>query len=37
MSAVPQPKFLSDWAAGFGWFVTGHGFAVNLFAVTALA
>jgi hypothetical protein len=37
MSAVPQPKFLSDWVAGFGSFVTGHGFAVNLVAVTALA
>jgi len=37
MSAVPQPKFLSDWVAGFGSFVTGHGFAVNLFAVAALA
>ena len=37
MSAVPQPKFLADWVAGFGSFVTGHGFAVNLFAVSALA
>jgi hypothetical protein len=37
MSAVPQPAFLSDWVAGFGSFVTGHGFAVNLFAVSALA
>jgi hypothetical protein len=37
MSEVPQPKFLSDWVAGFGSFVTGHGFAVNLVAVTALA
>jgi hypothetical protein len=37
MSAVPQPKFLSDWVAGFGSFVAGHGFAVNLVAVTALA
>jgi hypothetical protein len=37
MSAVPQPKFLSDWVAGFGSFVTGHGFAVNLVAVTTLA
>jgi len=37
MSAVPQPKFLSDWVAGFGSLVTGHGFAVNLFAVAALA
>lgn len=37
MSGVPQPKFLSDWVAGFGSFVTGHGSAVNLFAVAALA
>jgi hypothetical protein len=37
MSAVPQPKFLADWVAGFGSFVSGHGFAVNLFAVSALA
>lgn len=37
MSAVPQPGFLSGWVAGFGSFVTGHGFAVNLFAVAALA
>jgi hypothetical protein len=37
MSAVPQPRFLADWVAAFGSFVTGHGFAVNLFAVTALA
>jgi hypothetical protein len=37
MSAVPQPRFLADWVAGFGSLVAGHGFAVNLFAVTALA
>ena len=37
MAAVPQPKFLADWVAGFGSFVIGHGFAVNLFAVAALA
>ena len=37
MAAVPQPKFLADWVAGFGSFVTGHAFAVNLFAVAALA
>jgi hypothetical protein len=37
MSAVPQPRFLADWVAGFGSLVAGHRFAVNLFAVTALA
>ena len=37
MAAVPQPKFLADWVAGFGSFAAGHGFAVNLFAVAALA
>jgi hypothetical protein len=36
MSAVPQPKFLADWVAGFGTFAAGHGFPVNLFAVAAL-
>jgi hypothetical protein len=37
MSGVAQPHFLSAWVAGFGSFSAGHGFAVNLFAVTALA
>jgi len=37
MSGVPQPHFLSAWVAGFASFTAGHGFAVNLFAVTALA
>ncbi len=37
MSRVPQPHFLSARVAGFGSFAAGHGFAVNLFAVAALA
>jgi hypothetical protein len=37
MSGVAQPHFLSAWVAGFASFTAGHGFAVNLFAVTALA
>jgi hypothetical protein len=37
MSATPQPKFLAEWVARFGSFATGHAFAVNLFAVSALA
>jgi hypothetical protein len=37
MSGVAQPHFLSAWVAGFGSFTASHGFAVNLFAVTALA
>jgi hypothetical protein len=37
MSGVAQPHFLSAWVAGFASFTAGHGFAVNLFAVAALA
>jgi cytochrome oxidase Cu insertion factor (SCO1/SenC/PrrC family) len=37
MSTTPQPKLFSDWVAGFESFTAGHGFAVNLFAVVALA
>ncbi len=37
MAAVPQPRVLSAWAGGFGAFTAGHGFAVNLVAVAALA
>ena len=37
MSQVPQPRFLSSWVADFASFTAGHGLAVNLFAVAALA
>ncbi len=37
MSQVPQPHFLSARVADFASFAAGHGFAVNLFAVAALA
>jgi cytochrome oxidase Cu insertion factor (SCO1/SenC/PrrC family) len=36
MASTPQPHFLASWVAGFGHFVAGHGFAVNMFAVLAL-
>jgi hypothetical protein len=37
MVAVPQPHLLASWVSAFGAFVAAHGFAVNLFAVIALA
>ena len=37
MAGTPQPRFLSAWVTGFGAFTAAHGFAVNLFAVAALA
>jgi hypothetical protein len=37
MSELPQPRFLSSWVADFASFTAGHGLAVNLFAVAALA
>jgi len=37
MAQTPQPRFLSSWVNGFGSFTAAHGFAVNLFAVAALA
>jgi cytochrome oxidase Cu insertion factor (SCO1/SenC/PrrC family) len=37
MAITPQPHWLASWVSGFGTFVAGHGFAVNLFAVVALA
>jgi hypothetical protein len=37
MAQTPQPRFLSSWIAAFGGFAEAHGFAVNLFAVAALA
>jgi hypothetical protein len=37
MSATPQPRFLSSLLASFGAFADRDGFAVNLFAVIALA
>jgi len=37
MAQTPQPGFLSAWVAAFGSFDETHGFAVNLFVVTALA
>jgi cytochrome oxidase Cu insertion factor (SCO1/SenC/PrrC family) len=38
MSQTPhQPRFLAAWVSAFGSFVAAHGFAVNLFAVAALA
>jgi hypothetical protein len=37
MSQTQQPGFLSRWVAAFGAFDQAHGFAVNLFAVVALA
>jgi len=37
MGQTPQPGFLASWVRGFGSFTAAHGFAVNLFAVVALA
>ncbi len=37
MAQTPQPGFLSAWVSGFAAFDEAHGFAVNLFAVAALA
>jgi cytochrome oxidase Cu insertion factor (SCO1/SenC/PrrC family) len=37
MAGTPQPGFLSSWVSAFGSFSAAHGFAVNLFVVTALA
>ena len=37
MAQTPQPGFLSSWVSSFGNFVAAHGWAVNLFAVVALA
>jgi cytochrome oxidase Cu insertion factor (SCO1/SenC/PrrC family) len=37
MATTPQPSLFAGWVSGFGSFTTGHGFAVNLFAVVALA
>jgi len=37
MATTPQPHVLSAWVNAFGTFTAGHGFAVNLFAVAALA
>jgi cytochrome oxidase Cu insertion factor (SCO1/SenC/PrrC family) len=37
MASTPQPKLFAGWAASFESFTAGHGFAVNLFAVIALA
>jgi cytochrome oxidase Cu insertion factor (SCO1/SenC/PrrC family) len=37
MAPTPQPHFLSSWINAFTAFDEAHGFAVNLFAVIALA
>jgi cytochrome oxidase Cu insertion factor (SCO1/SenC/PrrC family) len=37
MAPTPQPHFLSAWVSAFTAFDEAHGFAVNLFAVAALA
>ena len=37
MTQTPQPGFLSGWVSSFTSFDEAHGFAVNLFAVAALA
>jgi len=37
MAQTPQPGFLSAWISAFTSFEEAHGFAVNLFAVAALA
>ena len=37
MSQTPQPRFLARLVRGFASFTAAHGFAVNLFAVIALA
>jgi cytochrome oxidase Cu insertion factor (SCO1/SenC/PrrC family) len=37
MAQTPQPGFLSGWVNAFTSFTEAHGFAVNVFAVAALA
>jgi cytochrome oxidase Cu insertion factor (SCO1/SenC/PrrC family) len=37
MVSTPQPSFLAGWVSSFASFTAAHGFAVNLFAVIALA
>jgi cytochrome oxidase Cu insertion factor (SCO1/SenC/PrrC family) len=37
MASTPQPSLISHWVADFAAFTAVHGFAVNLFAVIALA
>jgi cytochrome oxidase Cu insertion factor (SCO1/SenC/PrrC family) len=37
MATTPQPSFISGWVSSFASFTAAHGFAVNLFAVIALA
>ena len=37
MASTPQPALLAGWVRAFGSFTAAHGFAVNLFAVIALA
>ena len=37
MAPTPQPHILSQWVTGFTSFDEAHGFAINLFAVIALA
>jgi cytochrome oxidase Cu insertion factor (SCO1/SenC/PrrC family) len=37
MATTSQPHILSAWVNAFGTFTAAHGFAVNLFAVAALA
>ncbi len=37
MASTRQPAILARWVSGFGSFTAAHGFAVNLFAVVALA
>ena len=37
MSTTPQPAVLAGWVSSFASFTAAHGFAVNLFAVIALA
>ena len=37
MAPTPQPHVLSSWINAFTAFDEAHGFAVNLFAVVALA
>jgi|SRR5579875_1114729 len=36
MATTPQPHLLASWVAAFGAFDAAHGWAVNLFVVTAL-
>jgi cytochrome oxidase Cu insertion factor (SCO1/SenC/PrrC family) len=37
MAQTPQPALLAGWVRGFASFTAAHGFAVNMFAVVALA